>query len=108
MLFTNAEEKITATTPQKKWAGEVVFPFVDRSARRVVVERVFVVPEFRGQGLAAQLMAHFVTYANQQHLTVKLMCPYAKQYFRQHPQVQSLLLPQDRFQSKGDYDNEPK
>lgn len=98
MLFEVHDTQITASTDQNQWAGEVVFPFVERSAKRVVVERVFVVPKYRDHGLAAQLMDHFVTYAIEHHLTVKLMCPYAKQYFRQHPQAQTLLLPQDRLQ----------
>lgn len=96
MQFEIETGKISAID-HEKWAGEVSFPFVDQAANRVVVERVFVVPDYRGHGLAAQLMDQFVDYAQQNHLTVKIMCPYAKQYFKSHPEAQSLLLPEDRF-----------
>lgn len=97
MQFTVVNNRITTTTDQGQWAGEVSFPFVDQTNHRVVVERVFVVPEFRGHGIAAQLMDHFIQYAQQQDYTVKIMCPYAKRYFKLHPEAQVLLQPQDRF-----------
>lgn len=96
MKFKVEANQITALTDHGDWAGEVVFPFVNREQDHVVVERVFVVPEFRHHGLAAQLMNHFIDYANQHSYTVKIMCPYAKKYFKLHPDTQSLLLPQDR------------
>lgn len=49
----------------------------------------FVVPNFRHHGLAAQLMEQFIDYAHQHSYTVKIMCPYAKQYFKLHPEAQS-------------------
>ena len=54
MEFKLQANQITAMTENGEWAGEVSFPFVDREQRRVVVERVFVVPNFRHHGLAAQ------------------------------------------------------
>lgn len=97
MQFSVTNNQITATTEDGQWAGEVSFPFVDQSANRVVVERVFVIPELRGHGLAAQLMEHFIKFAKGQHYVVKIMCPYAKRYFKLHPEAQTLLQPQDRF-----------
>ena len=97
MQFEEHPEQIIAKTDDQQWAGKVVLPFVDHPHHRVVVERVFVVPEFRHQVLAAQLMEHFIDYAHQHDYTVKIMCPYAKQYFKTHPDAQSLLLPQDRY-----------
>ena len=64
---------------------------------RVVVERVFVHPDYRGQGIAAELVRQFVKYATTHQLTVKLMCPYAVKQFQIHPEYQQLLLPEDRF-----------
>ena len=96
MKFKLQANQITAMTENGEWAGEVSFPFVDREQRRVVVERVFVVPNFRHHGLASQLMEQFIDYAHQHSYTVKIMCPYAKQYFKLHPEAQFLLLPQDR------------
>lgn len=98
MQFETANEKITAISDQDQWAGEVISPFVDENSRRVVIERVFVVPAFQGHGLGKQLMEHFIANARENNLTVKIMDPFAKQYFKQHPESQALLLPQDRMQ----------
>ena len=80
------------------YVGEVSFPFVSEEEKRVVVERVFVAPEYRNHGVAADLMSHFVQYADDHQLTVRLMCPYAKAYFKAHAaELNHLLLPEDRF-----------
>ena len=97
MHLVAAKGKISALTDDQQWAGEVSFSPVTADSNHVVVERVFVVPEFRHRGLASQLMARFVKLATTEQWTVKIMCPYAKQYFKLHPEAQSVLLPQDRF-----------
>ena len=97
MHLVVAKGKISALTDDQQWAGEVSFSLVTADSNHVVVERVFVVPEFRHRGLASQLMARFVKLATTEQWTVKIMCPYAKQYFKLHPEAQSVLLPQDRF-----------
>ena len=95
MHLVVAKGKISALTDDQQWAGEVSFSPVTADSNHV--ERVFVVPEFRHRGLASQLMARFVKLATTEQWTVKIMCPYAKQYFKLHPEAQSVLLPQDRF-----------
>ncbi len=90
-------EQLTALDADGTLIGQVDYPFVDEAAKRVVLERVFVNPAYRGQGIAAKLVAAFVDHADQAGLTVKLMCPYAKQAFAKHPDYQRLLAPEDRF-----------
>lgn len=97
MHFVVAKDKISALTDNDTWAGEVSFLPVTKTSNHVVVERVFVVPDFRGHGLAAQLMDQFVNLARDHQWVVKIMCPYAKRYFKLHPEAQSVLLPQDRL-----------
>ncbi|MGM9891486.1 GNAT family N-acetyltransferase [Limosilactobacillus sp.] len=95
MEFVVEGNKLIARDQFHPLIGELSFPAV--AANRVVVERVFVNPDFRGQGIANDLVKHFVEYATQQQLTVKLMCPFAKAEFRRHPEYQKLLLPKDRM-----------
>lgn len=101
------ENRIVASTADNPFVGELSFPAVAGVAKRVVIERVFVHPDFRGQGVAAELVKLFVQFADQQGLTVKLMCPYAKKQFEIHPEYQHLLLPEDRFNSKEEH-HEPR
>lgn len=95
MEFQVEENRIIAKDQFHPLIGEISFPAV--SDDRVVVERVFVHPDFQGQGIANELVQHFVEYATEKHLKVKLMCPFAKAEFRKHPEYQKLLLPGDRM-----------
>lgn len=95
MEFTVEDHRIVVHDNDEPFIGEISFPAVN--GHRVVVERVFVHPDYRGQGIAAELVRRFVRYASDQQWTVKLMCPYAKKEFRQHPDYQKLLLPKDRM-----------
>lgn len=90
-------QRIVAFDDQEPFGGEISFPSVAGVDHRVVVERVFVNPRYRGQGIAAELVKRFVDYATKQQYTVKLMCPYAIKQFKLHPEYQQLLLAADRF-----------
>lgn len=95
--YVNGDHRITLMDGHK-WVGEISFPAV--SAQRVVIERTFIRPEYQGRGLGSQLVARFVKQAEQQQLTVKLMCPFARLQFGLHPDYQELLLPKDRFEGR--------
>lgn len=97
MNYQVENNRIVASDEQHPLIGEISFPQVAGVPNRVVVEHVFVNPDYRGQGIAAELVKRFVDYARSQNLTVKLMCPYAVQQFKLHPEYQQLLLPEDRF-----------
>lgn len=101
MEFKYQDNRIIVSDANHHWLGDVSFPYVDKEANRVVVERVFVVPSARHQGLGDQLMQKFISVARNRNLNrnlvVKIMCPFAKKYFKLHHDVQDLLLPQDRF-----------
>ncbi|KIS03791.1 GNAT family N-acetyltransferase [Paucilactobacillus wasatchensis] len=97
MQFQYAPGRIFAEDGTGQLLGEIVFPTVADGKNLVVVERTFVNPVARGQGLAAQLVAEFVCYASKNSLKVKLLCPFAKKEFGQHSEYQQLLAPEDRF-----------
>lgn len=97
MDYQIEDHRIVASDDQQAFVGEISFPAVDGIPKRVVVERVFVHPDYRGRGIAATLVKRFIEYASNQHWTVKLMCPYAVKQFQLHPEYQQLLLPEDRF-----------
>ena len=92
MDYKVEENRIIASDDQQPFVGEISFPKVTGVPDRVVVH-----PDYRGQGIAAELVRQFVKYATTHQLTVKLMCPYAVKQFQIHPEYQQLLLPEDRF-----------
>ncbi|WP_461240759.1 GNAT family N-acetyltransferase [Paucilactobacillus sp. N302-9] len=98
MEFQYESNRIFAENRDHQLIGEIVFPAIDdANPSSVVVERTFVNPAFRGQNIAAVLVDEFVKYAEQHHLKVQLLCPYAKRQFEQQPDYQKLLKPEDRF-----------
>lgn len=94
----NVEDNRLTMVDNHTWVGEISFPAVSTS--RVVLERTFIRPEYQGRGLGSQLVAAFVDYARQHHLTVKLMCPFAKLQFDRHPDYQDVLPEVDRWRTK--------
>lgn len=92
MTFQYEDHRIFTTDEDGTLLGEIVFPSIPDESKMVVVERTFVNPIMRGQGLAGKLVAEFHEYAQRQHLQVKLLCPYAKRAFEQHPEYQNVLV----------------
>ena len=91
MQLTFADEKMTAVDDQGNWLGEIACPVLDHERKIVVIERVFVVPAYRGQGLAAKLMQAFVDHAREESWQLEIMCPYAKMWFSLHDEASDVL-----------------
>lgn len=91
MQLSFADEKMTATSEDGKWMGDIACPVVDEKQRKVVIERVFVVPDYRGQGLAGKLMQALVEHAREEDWHLEIMCPYAKKWFQLHTEAQDVL-----------------
>jgi hypothetical protein len=56
-----------------------------------VLEQIFVRPSQSATTLADQLINRFTQLATTANVTVKLLDPYAKRYFSQHPEEQAIL-----------------
>ncbi len=97
MQYQIEDHRIVASDDSQPFVGEISFPAIEGYPDRVVAERVFVHPAYRGQGVGVSLVKRFINYASKQGWTVKLMCPFVTQQFKQHPEYQRLLLPKDRF-----------
>lgn len=70
--------------------AEVVFP--DCGDSRVVIERTFVAPEFRGQNIASQLMQSAYEEIKAQGTKALLCCPYAIKWFDRHTEARDILV----------------
>ncbi|MBS3819737.1 N-acetyltransferase [bacterium] len=56
---------------------------------------VFVPPEFRGQGIAAQLTKTALDYARKNGFAVIPSCPYVDYYLRKHPEYNDVVVSQE-------------
>lgn len=64
--------------------------YVTRNDTRVLTH-VETPPQWRGQGVAAALMADIVAYARAQGLKLAPRCSYAVAYFERHPEARDVL-----------------
>ncbi|GAA3473904.1 GNAT family N-acetyltransferase [Nonomuraea roseola] len=57
----------------------------------IVFTHTEVKPEFEGQGLAGQLVAHALGASRDTGLKVRPLCPYVARYISRHPEYKDLL-----------------
>ncbi len=69
--------------------AEVTFPNIDEMT--VKIDRVFVDPSLRGQGVAAEIMAATYQYIKSRGLKAIAKCPYAIAWFKRNPDKQDIL-----------------
>jgi predicted GNAT family acetyltransferase len=89
MKYQVKADKFLALTDQQEVAGYILFKEHDGVT---TLASTFVEPKFRGQNVAAALVANFVAYAKKEKLQLKLECSYAKKVFAQNPDYQKLLV----------------
>ncbi|MFC6207584.1 N-acetyltransferase [Levilactobacillus tongjiangensis] len=82
MVMTEEPGRLTLTAEDQLQAS---LHYVCLSDSSWVLEQIFVRPSQPATELAAQLITRFIELATAAHVTVKLLDPYAKRYFAQHP-----------------------
>ena len=70
--------------------GEVTFP--NRDDHRVNLNHIFVVERLRGQSIASELMKKAYDYIKSKDLKIIAKCPYAIQWFKDHPEYQDIVI----------------
>lgn len=78
-LFDNEKNVAYVTL---RWESETV----------VCLDKVFVDPELRGQGIAAQIMEYTATHFSQKGITMKPVCSYAHIWLKRHPQFDDSVI----------------
>jgi len=89
MNFIETSDRLTLQNDAGEEMGHIVLQPISTNLVNIVT--VFTQPAFRGQGIAAQLMEELLSRLQQRDCRVVLTCSYAQDYFRKHPQWESLL-----------------
>lgn len=92
------KERLLLTLEDGTVAGKVNFPAVSCSLSNI--EQVYVAPEFRGQGLASQLMELTIEHLQNQGRRVILTCSYAQQWMKERPELRFMLASDIYFEKK--------
>ena len=70
--------------------AEVTFPIVRENI--VSINKTYVSPTLRGQGVAGKIMEEAVKTIEKNAWKVKIECSYAKNWFEMHPEKNELLI----------------
>ena len=88
MKFIVETNRIVAQTQDGIQAGEITWSPAGESL--IIIDHTYVDDAFRGQGIAALLVAEAVTFAREHQKKVMPLCPFAKKVNWQHFSVQKL------------------
>ena len=71
--------------------SEAQLTFINAGEDLMVIDHVGVPPQFRGGGIAAQLVQHAAHEARAAGKKITPICPYAAMWFKRHPEWSDLL-----------------
>ena len=89
MKFIVETNRIVAQTQDDIQAGEITWSPAGESL--IIIDHTYVDDAFRGQGIAALLVAEAVTFAREHQKKVMPLCPFAKKEFDTKKEYQDLL-----------------
>lgn len=95
MDFT-IEKNIITLRQQDKQYGFIDFSM--ENEHLVSLKKVYVNPEYRGQGIAGKLMDFAAATFHDKGYTVRPVCPYAFTWYKRHPQFESEVIYPDQDQ----------
>lgn len=92
MEFQHEQGRFFMTNADGKLVAEVAYAPID-NGQNVVIERTYVDPSLRGQGIAGKLIKLVVDEARQNGFLIEPLCTYAHAAFARHPEYGDVLRP---------------
>lgn len=65
--------------------------YTNAGEKLIIIDHTFVEHDFRGSGIAKDLVAEGIKYARENNLKVIPLCPYAKAVIEKTPEFQDVL-----------------
>ena len=65
--------------------------YTNAGKKKIIIEHTFVESQFRGEGIAKDLVATGVKFARENNLKVIPLCPFAKATINRTPEFQDVL-----------------
>ncbi len=92
MEFQHEDGRYFITSPDGKLLAEVVYPRID-DGKNVVIERTYVDPSLRGQGIAGKLVKLVVDEARRDNFLIEPLCTFAAKEFQRRSEYADVLRP---------------
>ena len=90
MAFLEDKNRFYQIDASGNLIAEIVFT-TDSQTNSLIVERTFVDPNYRGQGLAKQLVDLVVLKARQEHKHIIPLCGYVRKVLNESSEYQDVL-----------------
>ncbi|WP_282709207.1 GNAT family N-acetyltransferase [Ligilactobacillus sp. Marseille-Q7487] len=87
------KDSLAILDDEQKIIAEIGFKMIN-DEQTYVVERTWVDPNTRGQGLAGKITVYFLKEVKKQAKTVLPLCPYTQAFFEKHAEYTTLLFKQ--------------
>ncbi|MGX4644737.1 MULTISPECIES: GNAT family N-acetyltransferase [Holzapfeliella] len=89
MEFLEEKNRFYQLDDEQKLVAEIRFDTI-KDNQVLVIEHTFTRPDFRGQGIAAELVKKVVDFAIENHQQVQPLCSYAKKEFIKNKDYQKI------------------
>lgn len=89
MDFIHETNRVYMKGNKEQVVAEVTFPSI--SDHLVNIDRTYVDPSLRGQGVAGKLMEETVTWLKKENKQAEITCSYAKGWFSEHPEASEVI-----------------
>jgi predicted GNAT family acetyltransferase len=93
MEFQFSEGRIYSTEVNGELVAEATY--ITKNQEEIIVEHVYVNPNYRGQGIADKIMLVVVDYVRDHKLKVAATCSYASAWFTKHEEEYSDIISKD-------------
>lgn len=95
MEFQHEQGRFFMNGADGQLLAEVAYAPID-DGQNVVIERTYVDPSLRGQGVAGKLIKLVVDEARRDGFLIEPLCTYAHASFERHPEYADVLRPTQR------------
>ncbi len=90
MDFKTEKYRVYIDDEEGNILAELTFPLVDENT--VSINKTYVSPTLRGQGVAGKIMEKAVEVIEDNCWKVRIECSYAENWFKKHPEKNGLLI----------------
>lgn len=93
MDFKLLENQLICQDEHEEMLGNIGFKMINNE-QTYVIEHTWVADKARGQGLAEKMTVFFLEHARSEKKTILPLCSYTQNYFKKHPELETLLFKQ--------------
>lgn len=89
MKLTDDGKRLLFSDDQDNFIGELAYDTTTDN-EIIICQHVLVSDTYQGKGIGGKLILHLIDLAQQKHMKIYPLCPFAKKFFDTHPKYDEL------------------